>query len=445
MELWTDYEGRTIDSTFLLTKLLRPEGRSAFFSTSNGTGVPTVLRLIEAHFDEDEILARWRDVAALELPNALKLEKYGHVVVDDTSLLYAVMEPVDANLDEVVSGQRLTVPESRQLAVSLVAVLEALHSHGYVHEHIEPANVLAVGEVVKLRIDCIREAPEDNAKKLESKDVHDLAVVLLQALTQQRTLEASARDLPLPAPFDQIVRKGMSGEWGLAEIATALEMRAAPQAATPLAEKSEAHADVAPIPAPPAVALSPAPKSVEAPPDTDSRYRPLDDETPSSSPGTGRMVAIGLAVVLILWLGWHFLHHRPATESSAPQPTTAATTAPQPATDGNAAKPPAAITPAAPAKTPLAHSNNVAGTGGEWRVVAFTYNHQDQAEHKVETILQKHPELRPEVFTPTGHAPYLVTVGGTMNRDQAFALAVKVRNEGLPRDSYAQNYTGKAR
>jgi hypothetical protein len=449
MELWTDYEGRTIDGTFLLTKLLRPEGRSAFFSTSNGTGVPTVIRLIEAHFDEDEILARWQGVAALELPNALKLEKYGHVVVDDTSLLYAVMEPVDANLDEVVSRQRLTVPETRQLAVSLVAVLEALHSQGYIHEHIEPANVLAVGEVVKLRIDCIREPPEDSARKLEKKDVYDLTVVLLQALTQQRTLEAAARDLPLPAPFDQIVRKGMSGEWGLAEIAVALEMKAAPQAAPPLvvefearlAGESEAHADVAPTPSSPAVALPPPSKSVEAPAKADSRHRSLDEEMRSSGPGTGRIIAIGLAVILILWLGWHFLHHRPASESSAPQTTTA----PQPVVNSNTAKPPAASAPVAPARTPPALNSSVAGTSGQWRVVAFTYNRQDQAEHKVATILQKHPELRPEVFTPTGRAPYLVTVGGTMNRDQAFALAAKVRSEGLPRDSYAQNYTGKAR
>jgi eukaryotic-like serine/threonine-protein kinase len=444
MELWTDYEGRTIDGTFLLTKLLRPEGRSAFFSTSNGTGVPTVIRLIEAHFDEDEILARWRGVAALELPNALKLEKYGHVVVDDTSVLYAVMEPVDANLDEVVSRQRLTVPETRQLAVSLVTVLEALHSHGYIHEHLEPANVLAVGEVVKLRIDCIREVPEDSARELERKDVHDLAVVLLQALTQQRTLEAAARDLPLPSPFDQIVRKGMSGEWGLAEIAAALEMKAASQDAAPLVEESKAHADVAQTPSSPAVALPPASKPVEEPQDRDSLPRPIDEEIPSSGPGTGRMVAIGLAVILILLLGWHFLHHRPASESSAPQPTSAPPAAV--AVESNAAKPPAVSAPVAPATTPSAHNNDdAAGIHGQWRVVAFTYNHQDQAEHKVATILQKHPELRPEVFTPTGHAPYLVIVGGTMNRDQAFALAAKVRNEGLPRDSYAQNYSGKAR
>jgi len=38
MEIWTEYEGRTIDGAFPLTRLLRPEGSSAFFTTSNEAG-----------------------------------------------------------------------------------------------------------------------------------------------------------------------------------------------------------------------------------------------------------------------------------------------------------------------------------------------------------------------------------------------------------------------
>src|ERR1700744_2869464 len=145
MELWTEYEGTTIDGAFPLTKLLRPEGRSAFFSTANGTGVPRLIRLIESHFDDDEILARWRGVAALNHPHLLNIEKFGLVELDQTTLVYAVMEPVDANLAEGAGRQRLTLPETRQLAASLVAALDALHSHGFVHEHIEPHSVFAVG------------------------------------------------------------------------------------------------------------------------------------------------------------------------------------------------------------------------------------------------------------------------------------------------------------
>src|SRR4030088_1056610 len=150
---WTEYEGRTIDGVYPLTKLIRPEGRSAFFSTSNGTGVPTVIRLIESHFDGDEILTRWRGVAALNHPNLVKLKSFGHVVVDETSLVYAVMEPVEANLSEILRERRLTEPETKQIATSLLAAIEALHSSGFVHEHVLPENVLAVGELIKLRSD----------------------------------------------------------------------------------------------------------------------------------------------------------------------------------------------------------------------------------------------------------------------------------------------------
>ncbi len=75
--------------------------------------------------------------------------------------------------------------------------------------------------------------------------------------------------------------------------------------------------------------------------------------------------------------------------------------------------------------------------------MAYTYNHQDQARKKVATIAKRHPSLNPEVFTPNGHAPYLVTVGGPMTRDEANAFKQKARADGLPRDIYTQNYTAQ--
>ncbi|MFP5204799.1 MAG: hypothetical protein ACLGSH_05550, partial [Acidobacteriota bacterium] len=77
MQLWTEYEGLTIEGAFSLKKLLLPEGRSAFFSTANGNGEPVLVRLIECHFDEEEILARWRSLGALGHPNFLRLEQFG--------------------------------------------------------------------------------------------------------------------------------------------------------------------------------------------------------------------------------------------------------------------------------------------------------------------------------------------------------------------------------
>jgi eukaryotic-like serine/threonine-protein kinase len=440
MELWTEYEGRTIDGAFRLTKLIRPEGRSAFFSTSNGTGIPTVIRLIESHFDDDEILARWRGVQALDHTNLVKLKSFGQVTVDETSLVYAVMEPVEANLGEILAERRLTVVETKQVATSLVAAIGALHSNGFVHEHIEPANVLAVGEEIKLRSDCIRETPEgDEGSELKRWDVYDLSVVLLQALTQHKTLEEAEHDLPLQAPFDEIVRKGMSGEWGLAEIAAALKMNVEvpPVVRPPVAEpKVEVERPVASLPEAKPVAA----RSVSVPVD-ELEVEPRGIEV--------RRLVIGVGAMLLLFVIWFFVHGRAAKPNEAVQPV-----APPVVAQGNdaaaapsAASPPEASTAAEPASAPSASAPTTMGDArGQWRVVAYTYNREAQAQQKAASVTAKHPELKPEVFTPNGHAPYLVVVGGAMSRDDAFALVKKAKAQGwLPRDSYAQNYRGAGR
>ena len=167
-------------------------------------------------------------------------------------------------------------------------------------------------------------------------------------------------------------------------------------------------------------------------------------------PSVKWLAAAGLAALLVFWLIWHIAHVRPAnpnpaTEGSSSNGSAAVSPGSAQQRTGPAAKPAAARSSAAEKKLLPAQGNPGAGARDQWRVVAFTYNHADQAQKKVESIAQKHADLRPEVFTPTGRAPYLVTVGGVMNRDQAFAFVQRVRRQGLPGDTYAQNYGGKRR
>jgi eukaryotic-like serine/threonine-protein kinase len=432
MDLWTEYEGRTIGGVYPLTKLIRPEGRSAFFSTSNGTGSPTVIRLIESHFDGDEILTRWRAMAALNHPNLVKLKSFGHQVVDETSLVYAVMEPVDANLAETVRERRLTEEEARELATSLLGAIGALHANGFVHEHVEAANVLAVGEMVKLRSDCIRETPEgEDGRALKRKDVRDFAVVLQEALTQGKTSGAA-----LPAPFEQIVRKGMSGEWGLSQIDAALEGKAA---TVMPAVRAAAAAPMTPV-----MAEARDEKRVDAmpgpAPSVSRRIRTAVGERRRGIGARGAAYLVG--IVFLVLLGWFFVRGRsgaPAEADSAkvpvmPQDTTAAEKAPK---AGSSLPPAAAIDFATTA-------SSTSGTG-RWRVIAFTYNYEAQARQKAAEIAGSHPDLSPTVFTPTGRAPFLVALGGPMSKQDAFALSGKAKREGLPRDVYAQNYRGSGR
>ncbi|MFT4114700.1 hypothetical protein, partial [Silvibacterium sp.] len=354
MELWTEYEGTTIDGAFPLNRLLQPEGRSALFATSDGQGSPRILRLVESHFDDDEILARWRGVAALHHPHLLRLDDFGKVTLDETALVYAVMEPSDANLGEVLVNQKLSQAETRQLAESVASALEALHSHGFVHEHVEPASILAVGEVVKLRSDCIREAPEGaEGQALKHRDVENLCVVLLQALTGARTIETAG---PLPAPFDRVILKGIRGEWGAAEIISTLKPPApiapvASVAAAPVAAAAPAvaaastqaasapAAAVSPVSAPPAsvspVSASPVSASQSAPrpavaPASAASARTSTPAAGSASGSTWQadpesrsaarvaLMAGGvLAILLCLWLGWRVLHHTSAPAAAA--------------------------------------------------------------------------------------------------------------------------------
>jgi hypothetical protein len=451
MELWTEYEGRTIDGAFPLKKLLLPEGRSAFFSTSNGKGVPTVIRLIASHFDEEEILARWRGVEALGHPNILKIEQYGQLVLDDTTVVYAVFEPVDARLAEVIAGQRLTVDEARQLASSLASALVVLHTHGFVHEHVEPANVFAVGEVVKLRGDCIRETPEgESGLDAKRRDIHNLAVVLLQALT----LEAATGVRPLPAPFDEIVRNGLSGVWGLEQIMAALAASGPAVSVAPASVPTSAaveRKDATKASAEPASGREtsvPSPVRGKFVPPTARPLFVMEDGGRRSLPPARWLAAVGLAALLVFWLIWHLTHIRPTNQNAATQVNSAGGAATVSSGSGQTGTSrtaqPAAAGPSAAGKKPLPAQENVgAGVREQWRVVSFTYNHADQAQKKAETIAQKYADLHPEVFTPTGRAPYLVTVGGVMSRDQAYAFVQQVRRQGLPRDTYAQNYSGK--
>lgn len=428
MELWTEYEGRTIDGAYPLTKLLQPEGRSAFFSTSNGAGEQTIIRLIESHYDDDEILSRWRGIGALDHPNLVRLKRFGSVVVDETSLLYAVIEPVDANLAEIVSQRSLAPDEARDLAVSMVAALEALHANGFVHEHLATHTVLAVGETIKLRSDCIRETPEgEEGRLLKQRDVRDLSLILLEALTQNRSLDVLHGSLP--APFDEIVRNGITGDWGLTEISNAL---AGGFSAKPLPSA---------VTNPPSVNEAPpiASKVIEMPSRIEGRRNfPRNTAAPSRS-GAVMWCVLAVAVLVAVVFGRYLMHQAtpsPSSGNKAVAVQSSLVTTPAAEKDQT----PAAAAPPAPAQDDHVAVEPVAAEKQVWRVVAFTYNHQDQAQHKVGMISERNPNLKPEVFAPNGRAPYLVTIGGAMSREEAFAFAKKAHREGVARDAYAQNY-----
>jgi hypothetical protein len=94
-----------------------------------------------------------------------------------------------------------------------------------------------------------------------------------------------------------------------------------------------------------------------------------------------------------------------------------------------------------PSATKTAAESTPAGADRSvWHVVAYTYNQQTAAQRKAAELAAQYPKLEPQVFSPSGHAPYLVTLGGGMNRQDAFARRDAARTAGMPPDTYAQNF-----
>ena len=563
MQLWNDYEGKLLAGTFPIGSLLSTEGRNASFATRHRDGRPAVLRLTEALNDQQEMRARFQAIQRVEQRNLVAIESYGDVEMEGTPLIYLVMEATEENLGEILRERTLTVEETGEVATSLVAALEALHAGGLVHGDLQPSSVLAAGQVVKLRSDCVRPAPEGSAgDRLRSEDVLGLADVLNRCLSQRHLQDASDA-LALPEPYASIVRNVARGSWGLEQVASELRRSVRPAAAgsRPVQAEAVQAAPVLPAPAqreslpshpaqqigvpaaqvPPVAGRSVPVRSVpdrmvpdrmapdrmvpdrpdaslsaalpvqapvvpsgrEAAPAAfgslataggssengrgltspvvtraksgrdggsgDDLQLPLVYAAPEGEPkaagalsgrwrkpaedGEGSFapwIAGAAAVLLLVWLLWHFAggskaQGGAAVSPAAQLPRAASTTAgPQsaalPAPASRAFPVPAR--PQAKIAEPVAKPAELAGSHGQvWRVIAYTYNLEAQARAKAKLVELRHASLRPQVFSRTGHAPYLVALGGALTKAQAEAMLEHARSQGLARDVYMQNYS----
>ena len=422
--LWSDFESDVVEGRYPLGKLVRSEGRCGWFETKFD-GKAAVISLTESLNDEAMLLERLRAAEKVKEKNVDAILEVGTTSLRDTPLVYAVMEYTEENLDDVLRTRVLTADETREVAESMVSALRSIHKErlGCVRndgERIEAASVLAAGETVKLRSDHLwLIAPDAAFAPQAARDVQGLGSLIYQCLTQKapkQPLDASDSSLQvLPRPFVQAVRRAWSGLATLDEIAALLRPAVAPSP-----PPSPAVAQKPPVVNVPSVKPSASPKAVE----------PLPERR--SLPKSTAWI-VGGFVVLLLVVG--FVVHGMMQPSDAPRQVVIAPPDAAPA----AKTTPDKSTVAAPvtASVPVA-----AQAAGNWRVVAYTYNHQDQAEHKAKIINEKHSDLQAGVFSPKGGgAPYLVTLGSPMDRGDAFRLRGKAVREGLPSDTFAQNYS----
>src|SRR6202171_2080303 len=330
---WKQWEGQVVNADFTLLRYLGGSEHSALFLTEVREGerfLKAAIKLIPAGGENDELqLSRWRQAADLSHPHLISLLDGGRCEIGGVPLLYVVMECAEENLAQVLPSRALTPDEAREMLDSVLDVLAYLHGKGFVHGHVKPINIMAIGDQLKLSSDALCRAgeslerpgrpdaygPPENAPEAiaasetisPAGDVWSLGMTLVETMTQNSPVGRVAEQreplvpLTLPEPFLDIARHCLvsrpQDRWTVAQIAARLQERTpAPQVRAPL---PQTHAPARP------------PQPAAARP----------SRTPSKSRGYGAPAATGIVLVLAaILVGTRLLRRN----SEAPQaPVTA--------------------------------------------------------------------------------------------------------------------------
>src|SRR5271169_6591984 len=290
MTNWQQWEGRVIQGRFPLRLYLGGSEQSAVYLTEI-KGSNAAIKLIPSDATQAQVqLSRWELASKLSHPHLVRILDTGRWRDDDErDILFAVMEHADENLAEVVPSRRLTPTEAREMLVPTLDALNYLHEHAMVHGNIKPANIMAVGDELKLSSDGVRpmgeskessensnayDAPENASGAISaSSDIWSLGMTLVEALTNRlpawdRTKEDDP-ELPenIPQPFDNIAEHCLSWDpgrrWSTTEIRKCLD--GAPVSAKRDVVKQEisAVAEVREFPASAAQRSGPSPEARE--------------------------------------------------------------------------------------------------------------------------------------------------------------------------------------
>jgi serine/threonine protein kinase len=230
-EAWKKWEGQVVNGEFRLRQYLGGSDHGAVFLTEYGErGLQrAAIKLVPADPQSADLqLSRWGLAAKLSHPHLIRLLQTGRCQLDKTGLLFVVMEYADENLAQIVPHRPLTPAEARDMLEPALDALAYLHTQGFVHGHVKPANIMAVNDQLKLSSDGLYRRGETSASPektsiydppekadgtiLAAGDVWSLGVALAEAMTKRlptwNATELGDPSLPatLPAPFFDIAR-----------------------------------------------------------------------------------------------------------------------------------------------------------------------------------------------------------------------------------------------
>lgn len=334
-EAWEAWEGRTVDGKYVLQSYLGSSDHSAVFLTVAEDSQKAAIKLMPANGpDREGQLRRWEAARELSHPNLMRIFAAGRGEIDTTEFLYVVEEYAEENLGQIIPDRALTADEAREVLPPILQALQFLYGSGFVHGHVQPSNILATGNQVKLSSDNLRrlgepsfsgeamrayDPPEAGRGALSpAGDVWQLGMTLVEMLTRQLPAEGAAlAPMAVPQPFREIAQQCLQVEpgkrWTVAQIANRLRP----------AQPEMAVADSAPS-SPVAGAGRTQPASRPTP----ARTSPSGAKREERSAKWPYAIALIAAVVLVAVL---IARSKPGATSPAPTTASSQESAPVPA------------------------------------------------------------------------------------------------------------------
>src|SRR5690349_16577101 len=140
-----NWRGQVIDGKFPLLQWLGGSEQSAVFRTQLPGQQPqtAAIKLISSvPANAAGQVSRWQLATTMAHPNLIRLFHAGQCVINNTPLLYIVMQYAEEDLSQVLPARALSSEEAREMLLPLVDALSYLQDKGFVHGRIKPSNIM---------------------------------------------------------------------------------------------------------------------------------------------------------------------------------------------------------------------------------------------------------------------------------------------------------------
>lgn len=381
-EVWTRWQGHVINGVFPLVRFLGCSDHSGVFLTQSAAPGPAEVAVKLVPADRalaESLLPRWKRAGGIVHPHLLRLLQWGGCQLDGLPHLYLVMEYADQTLAQVLQHRALTDDEAREMLRPTLDALAFLHGQNLVHGQLKPANILAVGDQLKLASDTIRRASEDavsgkaptvydppearHGSSSSAGDIWALGVSLFEALTGRPPSgwdergEAVTLPADFPAGLRDVVARCLNPSPQCRPSVTELMAWARGQAAG-----TAPGATVQPAAIVPPVSTTPEPVSRQITPPAAARETPRPAPSVDRSPNLRALFTAVLGAVVILTLGWAGMRFVRSHQTPAPPPAPESSLSQTPGAiapvTANGREPPSTALPPKPSRSDLATSTS---------------------------------------------------------------------------------------